>query len=391
MRGDITLELTSADIPGALGAFSQAGIILSDVVQVSELTVRMTVRRQDYGIVSGTAERRGETLRQIRRLGSYWKYRGILRHPVLILGILLLLTLTAWLPTRVLFIQVEGNTSVPTRLILEKAAQCGIVFGAERGEVRSEKMKNALLEAVPQLQWAGINTRGCVAVITVEERRVQKQEVKPVTGSIVAVCDGVIRECTVIRGTALCKPGQAVREGETLISGYTDCGGVILREAAEGEVYAETRREIMALTPEKWTFRGEILSAATKYSLILGKNRINFYEDSGILDSSCVKMYSEYYMTLPGGLQLPVILVREEWTWYSQSEKTVDTGSTGQILLEYAQDYLRSRMVAGQILERQEAVDGCTLYAEYICLEMIGQVRYEEITENYGENSGENG
>ena len=36
--------------------------------------------------------------------------------------------------------------------------------------IRSEKVKNSLLQRIPQLQWAGINTDGCVAVISVREK-----------------------------------------------------------------------------------------------------------------------------------------------------------------------------------------------------------------------------
>ena len=48
-------------------------------------------------------------------------------------------------------------------------------------------------------------------------------------------------------------------------------------------------------------------------------------------------------------------------------------------------------MSAGSILEEQLAAEGNRIYAHYICLEMIGQNRYEEFTEKNGENNGENG
>lgn len=390
MKGDVTLELTSADITGALAAMYQAGVVLKNVVYIDELTVRLTVSRQDHKEAGRIAERRGETLKQIARLGLYWKYRMIFRHPVLIGGLLLLIALTLWLPTRVLFIQVEGNDSVPTKLILEKAADCGIVFGAERQAIRSEKLKNALLDALPQLQWAGVNTYGCVAVISIEERAAADDSEVGFTGSIVAVRDGIITECTAVRGTSLCKVGQAVLAGQVLISGYVDCGGVILDMGAEGEVYAETRWELQAVTPPEASVREDFQREEIKISLIIGKNRINFFEDSGILDSSCVKMYSEYYMTLPGGFRLPVCLAVERWTWYRCAAETIEPETAAKTLLDYSATYLQTQMIAGQILERREYTNGSMLYANYICREMIGQNRYEEIIDKYGENYGKN-
>jgi hypothetical protein len=49
-----------------------------------------------------------------------------------------------------------------------------------------------------------------------------------------------------------------------------------------------------------------------RYSILLGKKRINFYKGSGIYDGSCVKMVSQYHLTLPGDYVLPVTVVKEE-------------------------------------------------------------------------------
>lgn len=391
MDSEVILELTSADIPGALDAIAKAGVDITQVVSAGDLTLRLRVRRQDVETVGSIAEKRGDALRQIRRLGLYWKLQSVARHWVLLLGLAGILILTAWLPTRVLFIQVEGNETVPTNLILERAADCGIVFGADRGAVRSERMKNALLDSLPQLQWAGINTSGCVAVITVEERQVPGQAEHSGPGNIVAVRDGIILEVTAVKGTAVTQPGKAVRAGEVLISGYTDCGGVILFQGAQGEAYARTKRQITALTTENRQVRGAETARTTKISLVIGKNRINFCEDSGILDTGCVKMYSEYYLTLPGGWTLPVKLVLETQTAYEMTEEALDPEEAERLLSEQAAAYLQSRMIAGQILSAKEYAQGCCYSADYVCREMIGRLVHEEIVQEYGENRRENG
>lgn len=40
-------------------------------------------------------------------------------------------------------------------------------------------MKNALLSAIPELQWAGVNTYGCRAVISVRERTLPERKPEP--------------------------------------------------------------------------------------------------------------------------------------------------------------------------------------------------------------------
>ncbi len=390
MRSDVRLELTSAHVTGSMAALMNAGLVLQKVEYTGPLTVELTIQKRELPRLEQQVQRRGDQIRILSRKGSYWWAQRIWSHPVLLGGILALLLLTVWLPSKVLFVQVEGNQALPTNLILEKASQCGIVFGADRGAVRSEQMKNDLLDLLPQLQWAGINTRGCVAILTVEERSQQEIPQSKGSGHIVARRDGIVTQITAVRGTAVCQVGQAVRAGEVLISGYLDCGGVILDQTAEGEVFGETMREIQIQTAPEQAVRGEMTGSATKFSLILGKNRINFYEDSGILDSTCVKMYEEYYITLPGGFQLPVALVQEQWFYYEMETELVPEDIAAALLCGYAGRYLEEQMIAGQILHRHESVSGYTLDANYICLEMIGQIRYEENTEDYGEIDGKN-
>ncbi|MCD7755073.1 MAG: sporulation protein YqfD [Firmicutes bacterium] len=389
LGGMVQVSLTSADPAAALTAIHASGIVLYEAVSTDEMTLRFRLSRRSYPALQRVASRRGEKLELVGRRGLYWAARAMLKRPVLLVGIALILLLGFYLPTRVLFIQVEGNGSVPAKRILEAAQTCGIRFGASRQAVRSEQMKNALLQAIPELQWAGINTKGCVATISVRERQAAEDTEKSGAGvsSIVAVCDGVIQSCTVTRGTAACKVGQAVSAGQVLISGYTDCGISILATRAEGEVYALTRHFFTAVTPTEWQIRGEQTVTVKKYSLIFGKKRINFYKGSGILDGTCAKMYTEDYLTLPGGFQLPIAIVTEEWVYYSESAQATQEADASALLSGFADTYLRSQMVAGRILSGTESTASdagvMVLEGEYSCLEMIGQERSEEIIEPY--------
>lgn len=384
LNGMLQAELVSADTAGAVTRFFESGITIYDAEYLDDLTVRFQIRRQDYKKIRLLAEKRGDVLKLLKKRGLYWTGKGLLKRPVLMLGILAILILGTYLPTRIFFIRVEGNTTVPTNLILEQAAQCGIAFGADRSEVRSEKMKNALLEAMPELQWAGINTQGCVATISVREREIVEKTVKTAgVSSIIAARDGVILSVTATRGSAVCKVGQAVKAGEVLISGYTDCGISIRAEASDGEVYALTEQNLHVCTPLECSVRGDMTRQEKKYSLIIGKNRINFYKGSGISDTTCDRMYEENYITLPGGFVLPVAVVTEVWTYYDCTEETaLPEEQIGQ-LSEFAADYLREQMVAGQILSASETVtteDGALwLNGKYACREMIGRVQKEEI------------
>jgi hypothetical protein len=171
-----------------------------------------------------------------------------------------------------------------------------------------------------------------------------------------------------------------------LISGYTDCRGVILFSGARGEAYGRTMRHVRAVTAESVQQKVEQLSASKKISLVIGKNRINFYEDSGIFNTGCVKMYSEKYMTLPGGFVLPIKLLIQTEIPCLWLEAPLEPAAVEELLEERTSMYLTSQMVAGQILSVKASATDYQYDAEYICREMIGRWVHEEIIQDYGEN-----
>ena len=94
-------------------------------------------------------------------------------------------------------------------------------------------------------------------------------------------------------------------------------------------------------------------------------------------------------MTLPGGYQLPLgIAVETEIRYETVRDRIPDAVD---VMERGARNYVLSHMTAGQILEERTVPEENRLLAHYICLEMIGQNRYEEFTEAHGENDGENG
>ena len=392
LAGMVQVELTSADLGSTLAAVNHAQIRIFNANPQGDLTIRFWVLRSDHRRLLGVAQKRGERLEVVGRKGIYWNVKSLLRRPVLVIGMVLLLLMVLFIPSRIYFVQVEGNVTVPAKLIIAAAEESGIRFGASRRAVRSEKMKNELLSALPQLQWAGVNTYGCVAVISVRERSIPEDtETKEGVCSIVAARDGIILSCTATRGNMLCSAGQAVQSGEVLISGYTDCGLSITATRAEGEIMAQTRRDLTVVTPSERQIRGEIQSQTTKYSLIVGKKRINFYKGSGIWDASCGKMYTEYHLTLPGGFQLPVTLVKEVQTTYELSTAEKEESSATEQLERFAESYLRQIMVAGSITNSDDLIakeNGIySLAGEYACIEMIGRVQREKIGEYHGKTS----
>ena len=386
LSGQLEVELTSAELPEALAKINALGIEIHFLQWVNELTVTFRIHRGRYRQLKEITEKRGETLSVRRRLGIYWAGKTLMGRPVLVAGFLLLWILTAYLPSRILWVRVEGNHRVPRHQILEAAESQGVSFGASRRNLRSERIKNGILSQIPQLQWAGVNTAGCVATVSVRERALEDEDQEKIPISqIVAARDGYILSGTVARGTGMFQPGQAVRRGQVLISGYVDCDFCVRTVRSEGEIMAQTNRQITAVTPVQCVFRTEKKEVKQKISLLLRKKRINLWKDSGIYDATCVRMYKEYYITLPGGFRLPLGLCFEKYTLWETSVAEQEPGAVRSQLHNFSGRYLQQQMIAGTIRNSTEKLGqdhgAFVLKGYYICEEMIGREQPIQIGE----------
>ena len=175
MTGIVRLQITGADIPDTLRLLNCAGITLFNTKNRSELTVEVSLYRTDLKRAGEILNRAGDSYKVKDRIGLYYTFRRALSRPIFVGTVLLLLVLSAYLPTRIFFFRVEGNEDIPTMYIIEQAELCGLRFGTSRKEVRSEKIKNALIQQIPELDWVGVNTTGCVATISVKERLSQRE------------------------------------------------------------------------------------------------------------------------------------------------------------------------------------------------------------------------
>ena len=390
--GRLEIELTSADPEDALNEISATGIEIKKLESSGDLSCRFQINRQSYSKLEELCKKRGETLRIIRRIGLYWSACAVLFRPVILVGLIFFFLLVLILPTRILFVEVDGNQDIPANRILSAAEKCGISFGASRREVRSEKVKNALLSEVPELQWAGVNTFGCVAKISVRERSDKEKDIEiPVVTNIVAQRDGYILSATVIQGNATFQVGQTVREGQVLISGYTDCGISIQATRSKGEVYALTNRKLEAVCLSNCLQRGTQSNVKQNISILYRKKRINLWKGSGISDSSCGRIYKEYYITLPGGFTLPIALCVEIYSEYFTQPVKMTQEHAKVSLAAFTEQYLSGQMIAGEIRSKNQKISvGEGIYrltGKYTCVEMIGREQQEQIGDTNGKNS----
>lgn len=380
----VRIKISCAAPEDVLSKLSNCGISMMDVHKKDDITVIINVKPTDYKALISLLNKWqidysicDDAI--INRITQIFKKRVILK-----LALLTLVIFSLYLPGHILFVNVSGNDIVSTREILEVAATSGVCMGAKSADVRSEKVKNGLLERIPGLQWVGVNTDGCVATIEVQEKTPNNNNSTkdaPIV-SIIASTNGIVNSCTATQGTMLCKVGQAVSKGETLISGYTDYGIKIKATQAQGEVYALTSHTIDAVTPLIAHKKTATDKNKVRYSIRLGKKLINFNNSSGIYHGTCAKIYEEQYFVLPGGYILPISIQKETITSYHQDDECTALWANKQHFTDYIDQFLIDQMVAGKIEKCHYTIESSDhvmhIHAHYICTEMIGREKAEQ-------------
>lgn len=393
--GILELRFESAAPAAVINALLDMGINIVSYTQSNDIEAAVTVPACYRKTVLVALDKMDVKHQIIRRKGLIWHFHAFSKRPILLVGILFFLLLTIIIPNRILFISVEGNETVSDNEILSMSEKMGLYFGSSRKNIRNERIKNYLLQEIPQLQWVGVNTKGCVATISIRERNESSDSKNIANGSgMVAIRDGIIRKMTVHSGVPLCTVGQSVRQGQTLVSGYEDCGICIRCRNVDAEVFADTIRNITAKTPSVHEDRVVKMIESQKYSVIFVKKRINLFKDTGISDASCVKMYKEFFITLPGGFVLPVSVIAYTEICYSTEMNSVQEEDTETMLSGVSDRYLLTQMISGRIGHKSYKInvtDACCVYnGTYFCYEMIGQLRNEEKYIKYEYTNREN-
>ena len=135
LAGMVTLELTSADIGALLSALNTQGIPVFDVRISGDLSAEICIYRRHYRRMAKLARRRGDSIRILHRWWVYWTAKGLLRRPVLVLGMSLLRFLRLFRHSRLLFGRVWANQTIPDNRVRSAALNCDVGFGAFRLKV----------------------------------------------------------------------------------------------------------------------------------------------------------------------------------------------------------------------------------------------------------------
>ena len=378
MRSRSCVTVSGAMPEALLNACAAAGVEIISAEPVDEVTIRLTVPHRRIKQVRALAQRCMCTVGEPTHAGASRLGRKLAgRLAALALGACVLAVL--FLSRAYIWeIRVTGNERVSTGAILDALEQCGVGVGSFWPDFTSDSIRSRALSLLPELSWLTVNVRGSRAEVIVRER-IKKPEMidNDEPFDIVAKKEGFITEVRALAGRALVARGQAVSRGQTLVSGLMeDLTGGARRVHSYGEVTARTYYEINAICPavrEKKSYTGE---KKTRWALIIGDKRINFYGNSSIYEEDCDKIYSEYKMEIEGLFCLPVALAREDCIFYGLERVAADAYQTVALLEQELHGRLLEETEGGKIIyesfSRSSGGDIISVCLRAECEENIG-------------------
>ncbi len=166
----------------------------------------------------------------------------------MVAGAFLFVALLIYLSGFVWMIRIQGNENVPSESILQVCGEYGVVVGKKKSKINTEAVAQKLPLRLHGLSFSALNIENSVLTVAVSEiLPYQKENVEP--GNLVAVQDGIIQKCVVHTGTPNVQKGSAVKKGDLLVSGVSDCGNYTVFEKADGHIYAEVTENYSARIP----------------------------------------------------------------------------------------------------------------------------------------------
>ena len=292
-------------------------------------------------------------------------------------------------------IRVEGNERLGEREVIEAWRECGMKVGDPIHALDTAVLENRMLIASDEISWISINMIGTVAEVEIREVEAPRAEESYAAANLVAARSGRIEWLEEVRGNVAIRVGDTVGEGELLVGGiYEIDGGGIRTTCAHGKVFARTERDFEIEIPLIYTKKNYTGERKTEKWLIFFEKEIKFFGNTGNSYATCDTINTVEYLTLPGGVTLPVGIRTLRTVEYAMAEAERSEEAAVEQALYTLRCQMESEVPQGILTRkalRAELTEGAYILhckAEYI--EDIARVQEIEI-EGFSRNGAKDG
>ena len=279
IRGTVTFRIQGEFAERFLNLVSKNGIpIFQTRCQEGVFYATTTIRH--YHRLRPYARKTHVRVRVAERHGLPFVMRKYSHRLGMLVGILTFLFLVGISGQFVWEIQVSGNHTVSTDAIVETLQEEGLTRGRWKKSLDPQMMAMKLRLKYHEISWAAVNLVGSVAEVEINER-IENGEVaeEKMPCNVVAARGGQIVSIQVYDGQKVRHTGDAVRQGELIVSGVVKSlakGKTILRHAS-ASVMAEYPEHYQTIIPLTQTLKVPQGGIKNYRYLNLGKLRLPLF------------------------------------------------------------------------------------------------------------------
>ena len=238
-QGEVRFILEGSGLNGILSQAAQQGLHLRAVQRQSYTCITGRVSRRDAGRLRALAEEYDARLKRVHVVGLPYLWDSLRGRWGLIAGAVLCLFGLLWNSTHLRLIEYDGlPADDPARQAAQQLLEdAGLVYGAT-SQLNTQLLQNQVRSAVPELSFASVHIEGNQAQVMLV-RQIKPPVREDTTGTaLYASASGIVEQVTVLSGTALVSPGDAVSLGDPLISSEVAQGEGSRTTQARGSVMA---------------------------------------------------------------------------------------------------------------------------------------------------------
>ena len=217
LAGYVTITVSGA-VERFINLATKQGISIWDAQTKKENEVVLNVRVKAVKNLRKVARKSGCRFKIKKRAGLPFLLSHFNKRKAMVLGCIFFLTALYIFSSFVWSVQVTGNRNIKAADILQAAAKAGLERGVPRRTVNIGAVEKNIQDQLPLVSWIGIEIKGTRAAIEVVEKT-QAQEPYNGPAHVVAKKSGLVEDVLVFQGDPVVKEGDAVVEGQVLISG----------------------------------------------------------------------------------------------------------------------------------------------------------------------------
>ncbi|MCL1819919.1 MAG: sporulation protein YqfD, partial [Oscillospiraceae bacterium] len=293
--------------------------------------------------------------------------------------LLSILVMSAGLFALSLFIwdmNVYGNEKIPKERIMRELGELGVGIGTLRRNIDSKELQNRMILRIPELEWLAVNVKGSRASVEVREKEPKPDIIaRNVPCNIVARKAGLITSINTLEGAAAVTVGQAVEEGQLLVSGLVNSNIIGMRQVhAMAEVTARTWYEYTSVIPSYATGKNYTGREKKRGAIVIAGRRFNLYWGKSETVNAD-KTVDRKTLSIGGSFTLPLVWVVETLTEYEPTQYKISYDSADAYMKYSLGLRLNDESEGGEVLSvsslttELDMVYQCEMTAE--CLESV--------------------